>query len=208
MLPLICVWTNAWVNNRDAGDLRRYRVHYDVTVMISNKMFCHMISGSPNTTGLVIQTTLSHHYVWTCMSEASNKDKDTLLHPIDSVGCYYLSLVLIPASHIFRFQYHTALLYDTARSATPTNMGRAFRSKKYTIVRAWCCILWAFEENIDSLVFWWECWWYVVYFVVIVSTSLAKQPLMNRCPDPVSLTVDTFPCQCAVRQTQGIRSLI
>ena len=130
MLPLICVWTNAWVNNRDAGDLRRYRVHYDVTVMISNKMFCHMISGSPNTTGLVIQTTLSHHYVWTCMSEASNKDKDTLLHPIDSVGCYYLSLVLIPASHIFRIQYHTALLYDTARSATPTNMGRAFRSKE------------------------------------------------------------------------------
>ena len=35
MLPLICVWTNAWVNNRDAGDLRRYRVHYDVTVMDS-----------------------------------------------------------------------------------------------------------------------------------------------------------------------------
>ena len=33
MLPLICVWTNAWVSNRDAGDLRRYRVHYDVTVM-------------------------------------------------------------------------------------------------------------------------------------------------------------------------------
>ena len=22
-----------WVNNRDAGDLRRYRTHYDVTVM-------------------------------------------------------------------------------------------------------------------------------------------------------------------------------
>ena len=36
MLPLICVWTNAWVNNRDAGDLRRYRVHYDVTVMPVN----------------------------------------------------------------------------------------------------------------------------------------------------------------------------
>ena len=34
MLPLIAVWTNAWVNNRDAGDLRRYRVHYDVTIMI------------------------------------------------------------------------------------------------------------------------------------------------------------------------------
>ena len=25
---------NGWVNNREAGDLRRYRGHYDVTVMI------------------------------------------------------------------------------------------------------------------------------------------------------------------------------
>ena len=33
MLSLICVWTNGWVNNRDAGDMRRYRAHYDVTVM-------------------------------------------------------------------------------------------------------------------------------------------------------------------------------
>ena len=23
MFPLICPWTNGWVNNRDAGDLRR-----------------------------------------------------------------------------------------------------------------------------------------------------------------------------------------
>ena len=30
---LICIWTNGWVNNRDAGDLRRYRAHYDVRVM-------------------------------------------------------------------------------------------------------------------------------------------------------------------------------
>ena len=30
---LICVWINGWVNNRKAGDLRRHRRHYDVTVM-------------------------------------------------------------------------------------------------------------------------------------------------------------------------------
>ena len=30
---LICAWINDWVNNREAGDLRRYRVHYVVTVM-------------------------------------------------------------------------------------------------------------------------------------------------------------------------------
>ena len=30
---LICAWTNGSVNNREAGDLRRNRGHYDVTVM-------------------------------------------------------------------------------------------------------------------------------------------------------------------------------
>ena len=33
MFSLICVWTNSWVNNREAGDLRRYRANYDVTIM-------------------------------------------------------------------------------------------------------------------------------------------------------------------------------
>ena len=33
MFSLICAWTNGWVNNQDAGDLRRHRAHYDVTVM-------------------------------------------------------------------------------------------------------------------------------------------------------------------------------
>ena len=33
MFSLIWVWINGWVNNREAGDLRRYRVHYDVIVM-------------------------------------------------------------------------------------------------------------------------------------------------------------------------------
>ena len=33
MFSLICAWTNGWVNNRDAGDLRRHSAHYDATVM-------------------------------------------------------------------------------------------------------------------------------------------------------------------------------
>ena len=35
ILSLICAWTNSWANNRDAGDLRRHRTQYDVTVMIT-----------------------------------------------------------------------------------------------------------------------------------------------------------------------------
>ena len=27
-------WINRWVKNREAGDLRRYRAHYDLTVML------------------------------------------------------------------------------------------------------------------------------------------------------------------------------
>ena len=33
MFSLICAWINDWVNNREAGDLRRHRDHYYVIVM-------------------------------------------------------------------------------------------------------------------------------------------------------------------------------
>ena len=35
MFSLICAWINGWMNNREAGDLRRHRAHYDVTVMVA-----------------------------------------------------------------------------------------------------------------------------------------------------------------------------
>ena len=33
MFSLICAWISGWVNNREAGDLRRQRAHYGVIVM-------------------------------------------------------------------------------------------------------------------------------------------------------------------------------
>ena len=33
IFSLICSWTNGWVINGEAGDLRRYRAHYDVIVI-------------------------------------------------------------------------------------------------------------------------------------------------------------------------------
>ena len=33
VFSLICAWTNGWVNNRNADDLRRHRAHNDVIVM-------------------------------------------------------------------------------------------------------------------------------------------------------------------------------
>ena len=40
MFTLICARMNGWVNNREAGDLRRYRVHYDVIVMLYMRVVC------------------------------------------------------------------------------------------------------------------------------------------------------------------------
>ena len=39
MFSLICVWINRWENNREAGDLRRYRAHYDVIVMHTSRSY-------------------------------------------------------------------------------------------------------------------------------------------------------------------------
>ena len=34
---IICAWINVWVNNREDGDLIRYRAHYDVVVMLKDR---------------------------------------------------------------------------------------------------------------------------------------------------------------------------
>ena len=47
MYSLICAWIHRWVNNREAGDLRRRRAHYDVIVMIPGDEV-HCPSGSYN----------------------------------------------------------------------------------------------------------------------------------------------------------------
>ena len=38
MFSLIYAWINDWVNNGEAGDLKRQRGHYDVIVMMRNNV--------------------------------------------------------------------------------------------------------------------------------------------------------------------------
>ena len=49
---MICAWTNGYAHNRDAGDLRRHRAHYDVTVM----HVIHVYSDN--------STTLKYAFIW------------------------------------------------------------------------------------------------------------------------------------------------
>ena len=52
MFSLICVWKNSLVNNREAGDLRRHRTHYDVTVMIATSSLSSLaVSTQPEKNG-------------------------------------------------------------------------------------------------------------------------------------------------------------
>ena len=44
MFSLICARINGLVNNREAGDLRRHRPHYDVIVMLMTKMYLNVHS--------------------------------------------------------------------------------------------------------------------------------------------------------------------
>ena len=37
MFSLICAWTNGWINNQDAGDLRHYCAQYDIILMVYRK---------------------------------------------------------------------------------------------------------------------------------------------------------------------------
>ena len=56
MFSLIFVWINGWVNNREAGDFRRYRAHYDVIVMPDiNTIDYYMVSHT---------TTKNHQSKW------------------------------------------------------------------------------------------------------------------------------------------------
>ena len=99
MFSLICAWIDNWVNNRDAGDLRRHRAHYDVnlmTKMIINlpgmkgrqmpwKHACHR----PDLPSPGIQSVLSWKRT---QSSTANQlaviTKDTRLNPRPSADCH------------------------------------------------------------------------------------------------------------------------
>ena len=66
-ISLICSWINGWVNNRDAGDLRRYRAHYDVTVVIGRarkRLILPCFTEHATCTGFEFQSTQICKYVF------------------------------------------------------------------------------------------------------------------------------------------------
>ena len=52
MFSLISAWLEGWINNREAGHLRRHRAHYDVTVMSLRKVLILTSFAYPSPTNL------------------------------------------------------------------------------------------------------------------------------------------------------------
>ena len=73
MFSLICTWINGRVNNREAGDLRRHRAHYDVSVIYS-PLSQFLMSFLISLFFLVIISVLLRHnnseYYWMFISKA------------------------------------------------------------------------------------------------------------------------------------------
>ena len=81
MLSLISVSIDVWVNNREAGDLRHYRAHYDVTVMFDSDVeYC-----IARTIRLVVFVALIGKYWFKCICNSCY-----FLEPIHWWKCKHL----------------------------------------------------------------------------------------------------------------------
>ena len=58
LIFFICAWTNGWVNNRGAGDLRLHRAHHDVIVLVCQWTFV-IILPCRNEKGSIVEILLN-----------------------------------------------------------------------------------------------------------------------------------------------------
>ena len=79
MFTFICAWIKGWVNNREGGDLRRHRAHYDIVVTLCHcNVLYARVKQTPVTTHVaqfithwgrdempaIFQTTFSNAFSW------------------------------------------------------------------------------------------------------------------------------------------------
>ena len=110
MFSLICAWTNGWVNNRNAGDLRRHHADYDVTVMCCQSSWSQPQaiptedSGGNRMSNVVAGSWIPHHLI--CVSRRFEILSDCPQKLLISRERYYnvqcvIANLLRPRWHIF-----------------------------------------------------------------------------------------------------------
>ena len=79
MISFIWAWINGWVNNREAGDLRRHCAHYDVIVMA-----CHSCEESYP----------YKQYLWHIFEELRQQSLEKLVFYICAIKMHVASILL------------------------------------------------------------------------------------------------------------------
>ena len=82
VFSLICVWINGWVNNHEDGDLRRYRAHYDVTVLYNGGPVYNL---SSDTMLPSLHPTHTQVYVQHVQQGQTRWVEDVFFHPVQSM---------------------------------------------------------------------------------------------------------------------------
>ena len=112
MISLICVWINDWLTNREAGDLRRYRAHYDVIVMqwFIGSRGRHMVLWNlvnidsdnfllSDDIKQLLKLMLTYRVMWHS-HRGSFKGNDSDTHPENLIGNYTMQITVIhPKGH-------------------------------------------------------------------------------------------------------------
>ena len=119
MFSLICAWTNGWVNTPDAGDLRRHRANYDVTVMWKWSLFAEDTSQN-NRLGQRLYTCM-HPFGYANSQMFRSRYEIIIIDQTSSYGLFY------NIDHIKVHSDNYVLKYITAnnhRKKHPTSKGK------------------------------------------------------------------------------------
>ena len=127
MFPLICAWINGWVNNGEAGDLRRHCAHYDVTVILGSMASPQCASARGNV------LTFVPFYPWFNHPTINSKCRD-----ISKACIWYISLH--PFWTYFSINVaHNNKSYSSNRCDTTPNNDLVIAIKALSIISiVWC----------------------------------------------------------------------
>ena len=96
VFSFICVWINGWVNNGDAGELRRHRAHYEVTIMTNPDSKVHRATMGPRSRADRTQVSpMLAPGAWTLLPVWRNFQKVAKIKWKMSSLWYFLSLITV-----------------------------------------------------------------------------------------------------------------
>ena len=128
IFPLICAWINGWVNNREAGDLRRHRAHHDVTVMLTEAfIFCHGQNVGNSCLIITDWTSPTHGEIY--QNQSKRKKRNITIHPI----WRWMQLICEPQFHGIMFPNRQ----NTKNSIYSCQLGDSHTSSNQTLEGRW-----------------------------------------------------------------------